>query len=106
MHTVSPQEIGLAGNAVFELLAAGDRALFTRSLSEVTAQAGETIIRRGETAPGLYLIRKGRVRIVDDHEGKEPVVLAIRAQGESFGEASLLTDKPTSATIQVSGADS
>ncbi|MCP4283897.1 MAG: Flp pilus assembly complex ATPase component, partial [Gammaproteobacteria bacterium] len=90
----------LAGNAVFELLAEADRALFTRSLTEVTAQAGETIIRRGETAPGLYLIRKGRVRIVDDAEGKDPVVLAIRGQGESFGEASLLTGKPTSATIQ------
>ncbi len=85
---------------MFELPAAADRALFTSSLSEVTAQAGETIIRRGEAAPGLYLIRKGRVRIVDDHEGKDPVVLAIRGQGESFGERSLLTGNPTSAAIQ------
>ncbi len=55
MHAVSPQEMDLAANAVFELLAAANRALFTRGLTEVRFQAGETIIRRGETAPGLYI---------------------------------------------------
>ena len=102
MNAVPSEDISelLAGNEVFESLAAADSDFLNRNLRSVTFQAGETIIRRGEAASGLYFIRKGRVRIVDDNDGKDSIVLAIRSQGESFGESSVLTGDPTSATIQ------
>ena len=102
MNTASVKEISLllAGNTVFDLLVETDREHLAEDLEEVTFDAGETVIERGASASGLYFICKGRVQIVAENEGKEPVVLAIRGQGESFGERSVLTGKPTSATIQ------
>lgn len=102
MDAVSVKGISLLleGNEVFDLLAEVDRDRLAENLEEVAFDAGETIIERGEVASGLYFIRKGRVQIITEGEGKDPIVLAIRGQGENFGERSVLTGEPASATIQ------
>ena len=102
MDTASVKQVCqlLAGNTVFDLLAETNQQQLAQNLEEVAFGAGETIIERGAAASGLYFICKGRVQVVAENDGKEPVVLAIRGQGESFGERSVLTGKPASATIQ------
>ena len=61
---------------------------------------GEVIITQGEPGKKLYILLKGRVEIVKkDNQGNE-VVLATLGKGECFGEMSLITGDPCSATVR------
>ena len=60
---------------------------------------GEPLFSEGETADGLYLIRRGSVtvsRLIDDKE----VVLAYIPAGNYVGEMSLMSNMPRSATVR------
>ena len=59
---------------------------------------GEVIFRQGEPGACMYLVQKGTLDvIVDEHEGR---VVNTLASGEFFGEMSLLSGEPRSATIR------
>jgi uncharacterized membrane protein len=63
--------------------------------------AGTSLFRAGELGDAMYLIQSGRVRIaVHDAEGKE-IVLAELAQGDFFGEMSIIDGKQRSADAAV-----
>jgi len=63
--------------------------------------AGTSLFRAGELGDAMYLIQSGRVRIaVKDAEGKQ-IVLAELAQGDFFGEMSIIDGKQRSADAAV-----
>jgi len=63
--------------------------------------AGTLLFHAGENGDAMYLIQSGRVRIaVDDSEGQQ-IVLAELAQGDFFGEMSLIDGKQRSADAHV-----
>jgi len=63
--------------------------------------AGTILFQAGENGDAMYLIQSGRVRIaVDDAEGQQ-IVLAELAQGDFFGEMSLIDGKQRSADAHV-----
>jgi CRP/FNR family cyclic AMP-dependent transcriptional regulator len=63
--------------------------------------AGTILFHAGENGDAMYLIQSGRVRIaVDDSEGQQ-IVLAELAQGDFFGEMSLIDGKQRSADAHV-----
>jgi CRP-like cAMP-binding protein len=61
---------------------------------------GEIIIRQGEVGDYFYVIRRGRVAVVQrDAQELEQVVNEL-VTGDYFGEAALLTREPRNATIR------
>jgi glucose-6-phosphate 1-dehydrogenase len=66
------------------------------ALKPVVFQAGELIIRKGDAGRELYLITRGEVEVVGD-SGQ---VVATLGEGGVFGEISLLTSEPRTATIR------
>ncbi|MCK5133114.1 MAG: mechanosensitive ion channel family protein [Candidatus Sabulitectum sp.] len=60
---------------------------------------GEAIVRQGDTGDSLYIIRSGSVEITLKTGKNEPIVLASLGPGKYFGEMSLLTGEPRSATV-------
>jgi NTE family protein len=84
------------------LLAGADEhtlAELARRLRPVAVHAGETVIRQGDAADRLYLVRSGRLRVVvDDDEGLRTV--RELGAGAAIGELALLTGMPRSATVQ------
>ncbi|MDQ2741184.1 MAG: cyclic nucleotide-binding domain-containing protein [Chloroflexota bacterium] len=63
-----------------------------------TYQSGQVVVNEGQIGMGLYCIQSGSVKITKRSANEEREIRSMGA-GESFGEISLLDDKPRSATV-------
>jgi CRP-like cAMP-binding protein len=61
--------------------------------------SGEFILRENEAGDTAYVIERGRVEVTK-RLGAESVHLAFLGPGETFGEMSMIDDKPRSATVR------
>ena len=66
---------------------------------------GEVLVRQGEIGDSLFVIERGRVQvsIASKELGSGPIQLAAMEAGAFFGEISLLTGEPRSATVTAEG---
>ena len=60
---------------------------------------GTSIIRQGEPGHSFYILLKGQVEVTQDAGTLEQKTLAVLGRGECFGEMSLLSNSPCSATV-------
>ncbi len=66
---------------------------------------GEAVVRQGEPVTEdskFYLIRRGRVRVLQD-AGAGPKVVAVLGPRDYFGDRALATDEPRNATVLADG---
>jgi CRP-like cAMP-binding protein len=61
------------------------------------------ILREGESSDGVYILKKGRVSVSRVNADGQEVVLAELGKGEVFGEMSLISHLPCSATVKAIG---
>jgi len=61
-------------------------------------EAGTVIVKEGEEGDSLFIIKKGKVRVVTKVSSKE-IVLATLGERDFFGEVSFLTGRPRTADI-------
>jgi len=70
-------------------------------LSDKTVPQNTRLFRQGDKGDAMYLIESGRVRIsIRDHDEQE-VILAELAQGDFFGEMSIIDGRQRSADAKV-----
>jgi len=62
-------------------------------------EAGQDIVREGDTGVGMFIIRSGKVDILQDRGGR-PEKMAQLGPGDVFGEMALLDEFPRSATVR------
>jgi CRP-like cAMP-binding protein len=79
---------------IFQDLKARDLAIIKRILHTREYKTEESIFNEGDVGLGMYIIVKGKVRIVYSPDCK---VLAELGEGDFFGELSLLDESPRSA---------
>jgi small-conductance mechanosensitive channel/CRP-like cAMP-binding protein len=67
---------------------------------------GEQLVAEGETGDSLFVLARGNVMVTKSGTsiGATSVSLALLREGQCFGEMSLLTGEPRSATITAEGA--
>ena len=70
-------------------------------LSDKVVPQNTRLFRRGEKGNAMYLIESGRVRISIHDDDKQELTLAELAQGDFFGEMSLIDGRQRSADAQV-----
>jgi small-conductance mechanosensitive channel len=70
-----------------------------RSASLQRFTAGETLVRQGEAGDSLFVLKSGRVRVDKQLSHGATVSLAHLGPDEFFGEMSLLTGEPRSASV-------
>ena len=68
-------------------------------LKTLPIQKGETIISEGEVGDCLYIIKSGKAKVVADLNGDDQIILSYLSTGDYFGEMSLITGEPRSATV-------
>jgi CRP/FNR family transcriptional regulator len=65
-------------------------------------QDGEVIIRQGKVGDCMYVIQEGQVEVIMEQDSEE-VRLAVRGEGDFFGEMAIFDREVRSATIRASG---
>ena len=79
-----------------------DAARDLRSLlSDKTVPQNTRLFRQGDKGDAMYLIERGRVRISIRDEEEQEVILAELAQGDFFGEMSIIDGRQRSADAKV-----
>lgn len=65
-----------------------------------TFEAGDVVLLEGERGDSLFIVTTGMVKaFVRNPQGGEPVLVRRMAEGEFFGEISILSGKPRTATV-------
>ena len=86
----------LAPVALFAPLTHEQRDELAARAAERIYGKGERIVRQGDTGGSMFVLHRGRVRVVEASRGE----LAVLETGGYFGEMSMLTGQPRSATVE------
>lgn len=90
----------LAGTDLFGLLTPEERQSLVAASPLRPFGAGETLVRQGEPGHSAFVLCEGRVRVTLDPGDVE---LAVLERGAYFGEMSLLTGDPRTASVRAVG---
>jgi NTE family protein len=87
----------LALAPLFAVLAPEAREQLAARARELRLTGGDWLFHEGEPGDTLYLVRSGRLEVVDELAG---IRLRELARGDAVGELGLLTDAPRSASVR------
>ncbi len=88
---------------LFEVLSKDERDALVKEMDLETHDEGSVIIQEGDAGASMYVITSGEVKVFTRGTGSSgSVYLAKLGEGDFFGEVSVLTGKPRTATITAS----
>jgi serine/threonine protein kinase len=93
-------ELILKENELFKNLDDKSLAKISQKLKIQKFDKDAIIIKEGELGRAFYIIKSGSVKILLTEEGNLEARVALLNQGDCFGEMSLLTGEPSSATVR------
>jgi small-conductance mechanosensitive channel/CRP-like cAMP-binding protein len=93
----------LAGVDLFATLAADQRRAIASAMTRRTYGDGEAIVRQGEGGGSMFVVASGRVAVVLEPDRRQ---IATIDRGGYFGEISLMTGEPRTATVVARGDES
>ena len=73
-----------------------ERARLVDACPERLYGAGERVVRQGDAGQSMFVVLDGRVRVTLEPSGQE---VAVTSRGGFFGEMSMLTGEPRTATV-------
>lgn len=88
-----------AGNALFRGVPPAEVAGILRCMTASRFEPSAVLVREGEPGHSLFLIVSGTVIVRTEAPGGEAVELSRLSTGDFFGEVSLLTSRPRTATV-------
>ncbi|HEX8968810.1 MAG TPA: cyclic nucleotide-binding domain-containing protein [Chloroflexota bacterium] len=100
---MSSRVVDLLGSMdLFAELPDTELARIARLLKEHKVSENDVIFSQGDAGDALYIVLQGRVRIATTDQFGRERVLAFYGPGEFFGDMSVLTGAPRSATVTAS----
>ena len=90
----------LAASPLFQTFSSGERQEILEKVSLEEFPAETTVIEEGARGECMYILKVGEVEVFSWGEKKEKVILATLKEGDYFGEISLLTERPRTASVR------
>lgn len=90
----------MRASPIFEPLTDAERAAIAAEFKPRSYERGDVILRAGLPADGLHVLLRGRCRVSSPEGGDYPDL----REGDVFGEISLVTGKPATATVKAVSA--
>jgi len=84
---------------LFSKLKDKDLAAIESLVKERKYAKGEIILKQGDEGIGLFIIKKGKVKVSKTLASGKTLDIAVHSDGEYFGELAMLDNKPRTATI-------
>lgn len=84
---------------LFEVLSPAEREALIQQMELEQHDEGSVIIAEGQRGASMYVISHGAVKVFTHDALGRPVYLARLGEGDFFGEVSVLSGKPRTATI-------
>jgi small-conductance mechanosensitive channel/CRP-like cAMP-binding protein len=85
--------------ALLAPLTDAQRERLVANASIVQFGRGETVIKQGFQGCSMFIVLRGELEVIVNHEGEETRVATLPA-GEAFGEMCMLTGEPRTATVR------
>lgn len=79
------------------------RGMLAQRMEIVRFGDGEEVVRQGDAGESMYILHGGAGEVIVRKSGAEPIKVADLAPPAFFGEMSLLTGEPRTATVRVKG---
>jgi CRP-like cAMP-binding protein len=95
----------LKGIAIFGGLEEEKLRRISELIREKTYKSGDFIVREGQHAEDLFIVKRGRVEVIKGlaDEPDRKVKIATLEEGDCFGEMSLIDIMPRSASVRALG---
>jgi hypothetical protein len=90
---------GVVDTPLFRSFPRDELAALIRGLRLLTFQPGEIVVSEGEAGASLFVLTSGGVRAYVRNAAHHQVVVRELKEGDIFGEISVLTGQPRSATV-------
>jgi hypothetical protein len=87
---------------LFEVLSAEEREAVVKEMDLEEHDEGSVIITEGQPGSSMYVIARGEVKVFTRGADGASIYLAKLGEGDFFGEVSVLSGKPRTATITAS----
>jgi len=84
---------------LFEVLSEAERNALVREMELESHDEGSVIISEGQPGSSMYIIASGEVKVFTNGASGSTLYLARLGEGDFFGEVSMLSGKPRTATI-------
>lgn len=88
----------LAISPIFSSLPRDKRRFLVEAFTYRTDKAGSVIVSEGDIGDKMYFVQSGRVQVYTERDG-DRIHLAGLAEGDFFGEVSVIVGKPRTATV-------
>jgi CRP/FNR family transcriptional regulator, cyclic AMP receptor protein len=85
---------------LFHMLDDDERLTLAKELDEVHFLAGQSIFSMGDDGDKMYVVESGKVELYLQDQADDRVQLGIADSGDLFGELSLLSNEPRSASAK------
>jgi len=87
------------GSPAFEGLSLEEIASILSAARPLEVAGGEKLFRQGDPGGTMYVITRGRVRVLLEEDSGEETLLNVLDRGAHFGELSMLIGSPRNATV-------
>ena len=91
-------------NADFAALAQYELKALAQASCLLSFNSGENILSQGQLGFGLYFVRSGKVKVIQNKEVAGKIELIELQRGDCFGESGLLYNDPAMASCEASGS--
>ncbi|OGR84924.1 MAG: hypothetical protein A2901_01510 [Elusimicrobia bacterium RIFCSPLOWO2_01_FULL_54_10] len=90
----------LSGVELFQALSMSERQIVLERLLRHVYLKGEVVVRENEQGSSFFIVHKGRLEVLKSNRDGTSTQLGELTAGQFFGELSLLTGEPRTATIR------